>query len=199
VVNPRPAPAFLAVPVFGLHAKVGPGRLDEAHVGDAVVACDLEGPHPLLAGVGGERTAQHRRIIGEDHAFDAGDDADADDRAAANGVVRVVRGERTDLEEGAVRVEDVREALAYGELAALGQTLVVGGASAGFRLVEQPIDLRQLLQHRGPVLDEGVGARIEARSEARGEERLHRVSHAVAGGGALAVGGEITGMVMSVN
>jgi hypothetical protein len=179
VVDPRAAghavAGLLVLVVADVHAQVGARRLDERDVRDPVVARDLERAHPFLARVGRERAAEHGRIVGEDHALGARDHADPRDRAAADRIRRVVGGERTDLEERAVGVECERDPLAHGQLAALREPRVVRGAAARLGLVEQPVDLGELLDHRGAVLGEFGCARVE-RGAQRGREQ-GRVLH----------------------
>ncbi len=169
MVRLDPASALVTA---GLHPQVGAGRLDEAHVGDAVVAGDLERAHPLLGGVGRERAAEHRRVVAHDHALGAGDHPDPDDHPAAEGVVGLVGGQRADLEERAVGVEDVGDPLTDRQLSPGAQAGHALGPATPFGLVEQRLDLGQLLQHVGPVPHELRIAGVEGRPQGRGEERL---------------------------
>ena len=83
-------PRFL--PLLGVHSQVAAGRFDEAHVGEPVVACDLDGTHPLLEGVGVEGAGQNSGVVAHDDALGACDDPNSGDHPAANGVVGFVRG-----------------------------------------------------------------------------------------------------------
>ena len=176
----RGATLLLSVLRVGIpfHAKVGTSGFHEADVGDAVVACDLEGAHPLLSDIGREGAAEYGRVVREDHAFDARDDTDAEYGSAADHIVRVVSRERTDFEEGAVGIEGEGDALADGELPSLREAGMGLGAAASFRLVEQSVDLRESLEHDTSVLGKLLGSRVERRLD-RGSEQggLHGLSN----------------------
>ena len=129
----------------------------------------LKRAHPLLAYIRSEGAPQHRGIIGEDHALHPRDDPDAEHSAAADRVGRAVCRERADLEEGAVGVQGQGDALAHGQLAALGQALVVVGATAELGLVEEGVDLLELLEHGIPILAELGGAWVESGVQGRSE------------------------------
>ena len=98
-----------------LDSEVSAGGFHEAHIGHAVVARNLKRAIPFLGCVGGERTSENGRIVAHDHAFGACDDPDPDDHSATNGVIGLVRGYWTDLEERAVGIDYVGDPLAYGE------------------------------------------------------------------------------------
>ena len=97
---------------------------------------DLERAAPLLDCVGRQGTAEDGRVVGQDDALGIGDDADTDEHPATNRVVRLVSGERTDLEEGRVRVEHLGDALTHGHLAQLSQTIDAIGTAARLDLLE---------------------------------------------------------------
>src|SRR5690242_15097031 len=65
--------------------------------------------------------ALHRRVVRDDHALAALDDADAGDDPGTGrlAVVELPRGERAELEEGAARIDEAIDPLPGGELAAL--------------------------------------------------------------------------------
>jgi hypothetical protein len=130
----------------------------------------LESTLPFFVDIGSERAAQHGRVVGEDHAFDAGDDTDAEDGAAANRVIRAPAGQRGDLEEGAVGVEHECDALAHGQLAALGQAFVVCSAAAHRTFGEQLGDLFDALKHGVAVLGEILRAWIQSGAQCFGEQ-----------------------------
>ena len=132
---------FILVPITAAASpQIRPRRLDKAHVGNSVVPGDFQGAHPLLGHIRGERTPEHRWVVCEDHALHSGDHPDAEHRAAPNHIVRVVPGQRTDLEKGAIGVEHPIDPLANRQFSALGQALVVGRATPGLGLVEEFVD-----------------------------------------------------------
>ena len=122
---------------FATGTEITTGGLDETDVRDAVVAGDLECPHPLLGGVGRERTGGDRRIVAHDHALDTGDDADAGDHAAAEVVRAAVASQRGDLEEWGVGIEGGGDALADLELATASMTVDRLLPAGGGRHLEQ--------------------------------------------------------------
>ena len=60
-----------------LRRQVGAARLDQADRRQVVLGGDLRGPAELAQRVRVERAALHRRVVRDDHALDALDDADA--------------------------------------------------------------------------------------------------------------------------
>ena len=171
-LSPAAAPSgeLRAAAVAAAEAQVGARGLHEAHIGDVVVAGDLEGPHPLLAGVRGEGSGQHAGVVAHDHALGAADHSDADHHPSAHGVVGPVGGQRADLQERAVGVDHVGDALPDRQLAPRPQSLHRGGPSTGLGLVEQLLDLRELLQHVVAVLAERLAARVHRRRQ-RGRQQ----------------------------
>ena len=127
-------------------------------------------PHPLLAGVRGEGPGQHAGVVAHDHALGAADHADADHHPAAHGVVGLVGGQRADLQERAVGVDDVGDALPDRQLAPAPQAIHRGRPSAGLGLVEKLLDLRELFQHVVAVLAERLTARVHCRRQ-RGRQQ----------------------------
>ena len=141
---------------FAAGTEIATGGLDETDVRDAVVAGDLECPHPLLGGVGRERTGGDRRIVAHDHALDTGDDADAGDHATAEVVRAAVASQRGDLEERGVGIEGGGDALTDLELAAAPMTIDCLLPAGGGRHLEQLVVDRKQLAHVLPVLEEEV-------------------------------------------
>ena len=124
-----------------------------------VLEGDLLGAQVLLDRDRVVRPALHRRVVGDDHALDALDPADAghDPGPRRVAVVQAVGGVGTQLEEGAAGIDQAVDAVADGQLAALAvavdRSLVAGRAVA-----------RQRIGSRSQVVDEGahgvgVGAR----------------------------------------
>ena len=85
---------------------------------------DLLRAEMLLDGHRVVGAALDRRVVGDDHDIRARHPADAGDHARAGClvVVHAVRGERAELEEGRARVDQLVDALSYGQLAALAVT-----------------------------------------------------------------------------
>ena len=176
-LDPAAAPAgeLRAAAVVSAEAKVGARGLHEAHIGDVVVAGDLEGTHPLLAGIRREGAGQDAGVVAHDHALGAADHADADHHPAAHGVVGAVGGQRADLQKGAVGVDHVGDALPDGQLAPAPQAFHGSRPAAGVGLVEQLLDLRQLLQHVVAVLAERLAAGAHRRRQRR-RQQLRRAA-----------------------
>ena len=99
-----------------------------------------------------------------DHALDARDDPDAGDEPAAHAEVGAPAGERAQLEEGRVAVEQELDALPDEELAALAVPghAPLAAARAGQR--ELRLDLGEEGQHVLPVPAKALGAGVDARS-----------------------------------
>ncbi len=104
---------------LGLKGQEGAARVDEVEARQPVLRRDLLRAEVLLHREREVRAALHGRVVRDDHArppldrADAGDDAGRRRRA----VVHVPRGERAELEERAVRVDEQVDALAGGQLA----------------------------------------------------------------------------------
>ena len=79
----------------------------------------------LLHGEREVRAALHRRVVRDDHALAALDDADPGDDAGARraAVVEIPGGERVELEERSARIDEPVDAFAHGELSARGVAL----------------------------------------------------------------------------
>ena len=88
--------------------------------------------------------AAHGRVVGGDQALDALDDADAGDDAGADGVVAAPGGQRRQLQERRVGVEEQLDPLAGQQLAAGVVALDVLLAAAGQRLGVLGLELGEL-------------------------------------------------------
>src|SRR3982751_6478855 len=66
----------------------------------------------LITGSRVHRAAAHRGLVGDQHALDTGDDADTGDHAGADGELGAPCGQRRELEERRVAVEQQLEPLA---------------------------------------------------------------------------------------
>ena len=93
--------------------------VDQVDAGQPVLPGDLLRPQMLLDRDRVVRTAFHGRVVGHDHAFAAGDPADAGDHARAGAlvVVHAVGGERRHFEQRAAGVEQPVDAVPRQQLA----------------------------------------------------------------------------------
>ena len=106
--------------------------------------------------------------LADDHALDALDHADARHHAGADRVSRLPHaGERAQLEERGVGVEQQLDALAGGQLAAVVVTLDVLGAAARQRLGVLGVELGELARHHLGGVGERGRAWVEGRLEGR--------------------------------
>ena len=144
-----------------LGGQVGAAGLDEVDRRETVLEGDVGRAKGLAQRVRVARPAFHRRIAGADQAFDTADDTDAGDDAGANGVRRAIAGQRTELEERGILVEEQLDALAGEQLAALVVPLGVLPAAAGDRRGMQCVDVGESGQHRIAVGGELGGTSVE--------------------------------------
>ena len=151
----------------GLAREVGAAGLDERHHRQPVALGDLEAAQLLGHPDRRDRAALHRRLVGDDQALDAADRPDPDDEPGARGgQVGLVRaGERADLEERGVGVEEQVDALARREPAALVVAVDVLRPAGGEHRRGHLVDARERGQHRLAVRRELRRRRVEARAE----------------------------------
>jgi hypothetical protein len=90
----------------GLRRQVRAARLHQVHHRQPVDPGDLQGPQGLAQRVRIHRAAAHGRVVRDDHALDAGDHPDPGDDAGADGETGAPRGQRGQLQERAVRVDE---------------------------------------------------------------------------------------------
>ena len=100
-------------------------RVDEVEARQTVLPRDLLCAEMLLHGERVVRAAFHRRVVGDDHALPALDDADPGDDPGRRcvAVVQVPRGERVQLEERGTRVDEAVDPFTCGELSARSMPL----------------------------------------------------------------------------
>ncbi|GIW71400.1 MAG: hypothetical protein KatS3mg102_0942 [Planctomycetota bacterium] len=154
-----------------LVGQVGAGALDQAYARQPVLLGDLGQPVALEHAPFVDRPALHRRVVGEDGALGAADQPHPADHGGARHDARHAgAGQRRDLQEPAVGVEQPLQPLAREQLAARAVALDVALAAAGARARELALDLLQRRQHRLAVGAIGIAAGIELR-----DERLHPV------------------------
>ncbi len=103
-----------------LQRQEGAAGVDEIEARQPVLRGDLLRAQVLLHGQRVVRAALDGRVVRDDHALRALDDADARDDAGARrvAVVEIPGGERVQLEEGRVGVDEPVDALARRQLAA---------------------------------------------------------------------------------
>ena len=99
---------------LGLEREERAARVDEVEARQPVLARDLLRAQVLLHGERVVRAALHRRVVRDDHALAALDDADAGDDPGRRrvAVVELPGGERVQLEERRSRVDEAVDPLA---------------------------------------------------------------------------------------
>src|SRR5262249_27642191 len=107
-------------------------------------------------------SAEVGRVVAADHALGAVHHADAQHHAAADVVTGLVAGQRADLQERAVRVEEERDALPDEQLAAAPVALDRPLPAAERRLLEQAADLAEQAEHALAVRLERLAGRVDA-------------------------------------
>ena len=145
---------------LGLIGQVGAARLDQIDQGEAVLHCYVLGAQRLGQRVAVRRPRLAGRIVGGDHALDAGDDPDPGDDVGAQRLVRAPRRQSGQLEKWRVPIEQQFDPLPGQQLAPRTVTGHVLLAPAGARLRQQLLELLEALQHPVPVGDEHVVAPI---------------------------------------
>lgn len=144
-----------------LGGQIGPAGFHQRNDGKPVFEGDLVGPQylskrPRIAGA-----ALDRRVVGDDHAFHAADRADAGDQAGADLEVAAVGGQRAQLQERGVRVDEQLDAFPWCQVAAGVVPVDVFGATAGERLGQFGVDLVELAAHRRGRLVVGGSVRVQ--------------------------------------
>ena len=110
---------------FVLHRQKRAARIDEIHARQPVLERDLLGAHVFLDGQREVGAAFDRRVVGDDHHFASGHAADAGDDAGRGRlvVVEVPGRQRRQFEKRRVGIEQLRDAVAHGQLAVLAMAL----------------------------------------------------------------------------
>jgi hypothetical protein len=138
----------------GLRGQVGAAGLDQVDDREPALAGDLQRPQRLAQGVRVQRAAADGRVVGDQHALDAGDDAHRRDDAGPDGELGAPRGQGGQLQQRRVPVDQELDALAGQQPAALVVALRVPGAAARpgqLELLVQRADGGQLAGPVGPV------------------------------------------------
>ena len=169
------APEVLAVGEhLRLHGEVGASGIDEVDARQPVLEGDLLRPQVLLDGNGEIRAALHGGVVGDHHHLAAAHPSDAGDEPRPRGpvVVQAPRGQRRQLEEGGVGVEEPGEPFAHRQLALLGvpPRRRLAAALPGPRPPGLEVALERL--HRAQVGAELLAAGVDAgRQDAHGGGR----------------------------
>ncbi len=120
LVEEDPAEVVAVGEDLGLKWEERAARVDEVDARQAVLAGDLLRAQVLLHGERVVRAALDRRVVRDDHALAALDDADAGDDARRRrvAVVELPGGERVQLEERGARVDEAVDPLPRRQLPA---------------------------------------------------------------------------------
>ena len=123
--------------------------VDQVDAGETVLLGDLLGAQVLLDGQGEVGAALDRRVVRDDHALAALDDADAGDDPGGGrlAVVEVPGGERVQLEEGRAGIDEPVDPLPGEQLAARAVALDRALPAAGRDLCASLAQLRDQLGH----------------------------------------------------
>ena len=138
---------------FGLVRQVGAAGIDQIDARQPVLARDLLRAQMLLHRHRIIGAALDGGIVADDHAFAAGDPADAgDDAGAVDGVVvHAVGGERRQFEKRRARIDQRHHPLARQQLAARQMALAGVRRAAFGRLGALRLELRDQRAHGGLV------------------------------------------------
>jgi hypothetical protein len=111
---------FLVREDFVLHGQKGAAGVDQIDAGQAIFQGDFLGAQVLLDGQRVVGAAFHRRVVGDDHAFDAVNAADAGDHRRRRHIaaIHVVSGELADLKKRRAGIKQAADAFARQQLAA---------------------------------------------------------------------------------
>ena len=115
VVAKDPAEIVLVGKNFVLHREENAGGIDQINDRQCALKCDALRTDELLGGLGKKGACFHGRIIGDDHARNAGHLADAHDSAggryAAPLLIHFVGGPQTQFEKVRATIEQVLDPL----------------------------------------------------------------------------------------
>ena len=112
--------------------QVGAAGVDQVDAGQAVLQGDFLGAQVFLDRQRVVAAAFHGGVVGDDHAFGAGDAADAGDDACGRDffVIDVVGGELADFQEGGAVVQEAVDAFPWEQFAAGDVAFLIRGAAA---------------------------------------------------------------------
>ena len=161
----------------GLRRQVRAARLHQVHHRQPVGAGDLQRAQGLAQRVRVHRAAADGRVVRDDHALDAGDDPDAGHHGGPDGEPGAPRGQRGQLEERAVRVDEQLDPLPGQQPAPVAVPLLVALPAARDRQLEL---FTQLIEHselRGAVGAVGLVVRVDV-----GGKDRHAASNTISAG-----------------
>ena len=119
---------------FILHRQEDAGRIDEVNYGQGAFKSDALGANQLLGGLRKEGAGFYSRIVGDDHARNAGDVTDAGDSPRGGNVspllVHFVSRPEPDLEKLRVFVKQKTDAFSRRQSPHLALTFMAGFAAA---------------------------------------------------------------------
>jgi len=150
---------------LGLAGEVGAARFHEVDEWEPVAAGDLEGPEQLLEAVGVDGPAPHGGVVGGHDALHPGDDTDTGDHAGPDGVLGAPGGQRGELEEVGVAVDEQLDPLPGEQLPPGPVPLDHPGAAAAPGQGQLLVELGQPVEEEGPVGLVGLGPAVEAGGE----------------------------------
>ena len=151
----------------GLGRQVGAARLHQVHHRQPVHPGDLQRAQGLAQRVRVHRAAPDGRVVRDDHALDAGDHPEARHYAGADGEPGPPGGQRGQLEERAVRVDEQLDPLPGQQLAPVAVPLLVAFPAAGDGQLELLVQLFQHGELGGAVGAEGLAVRLDVGRENR--------------------------------
>ena len=152
---------------LGLQRQERAAGVDEVHAGQTVLQRDVLRAHVLLDGDREVRPALHRRVVGDDDHFAAGDAADAGDESGPGriAVVHVERRERRELQKRRTGIEQPIDPVADRQLALLAMPFDVLRAAALAGGEQTLLQLGDEPQHAVTVALKGRVAGIDVRVE----------------------------------
>ena len=131
-----------------LVGQIGAARFHQIDARQVVFPGDLLGAQMLLDRQRVIAATLHGAVIGDDHAFLAGDGADAGDDAGPHHIlgIHVPGGQLGEFEEGRAHIQQPADALARQQFAARQMTFAHGGTAAQLDLGDHPPEV----VHQGP-------------------------------------------------
>ncbi len=151
----------------GLGGQVGAARLDQVHHRQPVDPRDLQRAQALAQRVRVHRAAPDGRVVRDDHALDPGNRADAGDHARPDGELGAPRGQRGQLQERAVRVEQQLDPLPGQQPSSVPVPLLVALPATGDGQLELFFQVLYEGELRPPVGLVGLAGRVDVRGQDR--------------------------------
>ena len=154
---------------LGLERQEGAARVDEVDARQTVLPGDLLGAEVLLDREREVGAALHGRVVGDDHALLALDDADpgGDARAGRIAAVHTPGGQRGELQKGCARIDEAVDPVPCCELPAGAVPLECCLAAAARDLRRPLAQLADELVHAGAPGLEHVGVTLDLGREDR--------------------------------